>query len=112
MWHSGACLPRAAWRPRRSPSALADEVAVQLLLDLVQAQEGRAVRHLFLPVPTGRTSHDIDRIEVVVATVGVGGVVGERDALEAGDPLECRRSRIPAPLAGHELLRHQDETTG
>src|SRR5574337_700329 len=97
-------LPPAAVRPAAAISALADEEAVQLLQGLVQGGEGRPLHHLLLAMAARRASHDVHHVDVEVAAVRIGGVVGERDPLEAVDPLEFR-GPIPAPPAGHEASR-------
>lgn len=49
---------------------------------------GRPLADLFLTVAAARALHDVDGLQAVVAAVGVGGVVGQRDSIEGIDPME------------------------
>src|SRR5713226_1478599 len=50
----------------------------------------------------GGASHHIHHIDIVVATVGISGIVSQGDPLEAVDPAKLLRN--PAPPADHESL--------
>ena len=57
-------------------SAFAEEVGVKLGLGLAKGGVGRAPVEELLAVSAGGALHDVDGLEVEVAAVGVGRVVG------------------------------------
>jgi len=77
-------------------------MALQLLLSLPQAWEGRPLLHPFLSMTAVGTSHHVHRIDIVVAAVGIRGIVRQRDPLEAVDPAKLLRHS--APPADHQSL--------
>src|SRR5574341_1081540 len=97
---SAISAPQGRTRPAR-PSALADDVAVQLLLGLPQGREGRPLLHPFLPVAAGGTAHHVYEVDVVVAAVGIGRIIGQRDPLEAFHPVKVPGRSLAAPPADH-----------
>jgi hypothetical protein len=57
-------------------------VGVELGLGLAEGGVRGALMQVLLAVAAGETLHDVDGLEVKVATVRIGGVVGEADALD------------------------------
>lgn len=62
-------------RDRKYRSAFAQEMGVQLALGRAERRVGCTLVHVLLAVPAGGTLHDIDRLEVEVAAVWIGGIV-------------------------------------
>jgi hypothetical protein len=55
---------------------------VHLLLGFAKRHVGRSLADLFLPVAAAGALYDVHRLQIIVSTVGIGGIVRERDAIE------------------------------
>lgn len=69
-------------RDGRYRSALAQEMGVQLALGSAEGWVGCALVHVLLAVPAGGTLHDVNRLEVEVAAVWIGGIVRQAKPLK------------------------------
>jgi len=65
-----------------SRSALSQEMRIHLLLGFAKRHVGRSLADLLLPVAAGGALHDVHRLQIVVAAVGIGRIVGQRDPVE------------------------------
>ena len=61
---------------------------VHFLLGLAKGRAGGAFAYLLLVVVAARAAHDVYGFQIEMAAVGVGWIVGERDAIEGIDPME------------------------
>ncbi len=64
---------------------LPKQVRVHLFLGLAKGHVRCPLAHPFLAVVALRALHDVHGLQIEVAAVGVGGIVGERDPIEGID---------------------------
>ena len=63
-------------------SALSEKMRVHFLLGLAKGRVGGPLAYLLLVVVAARAAHDVHGLQIVVAAVRIGWIVGERDAIE------------------------------
>ena len=76
---------------------------VHFLLGLAKGRAGGAFAYLLLLVVAARAAHYVYGLQIVVAAVGIGRIVGESDAIEGIDSME--RTVVAATALAAKMIR-------
>ncbi len=76
-------------------------MAVEFFLGFSECLEGPALDSRLLRMLTGGAAHHMHRLDVIVAAVGIGGVIGQGDPLKTVQPVKLVRTALATPLADH-----------
>ena len=73
---------------------------VHFRLGLAEGLVRRALAHVLLAMSAGGALHDVHRLQIIVAAVGIGGIVRERNAIEGIDAKERRIVTVTSSATG------------